>query len=95
MIGRAALTEALTRGAGAAVLKKLLLAETPGNDNSREKQFPHVHPDQSLHIALERMGAGGLHVLPVVSRASVQQLLGIVVLDDVLQAYGVGAGGPT
>jgi hypothetical protein len=28
-------------------------------------------------------------VLPVVSRANVRQLLGIVVLDDILKAYGV------
>ena len=35
------------------------------------------------------MGTSGLNVLPVVSRANVRQLLGIVVLDDVLGAYGV------
>jgi hypothetical protein len=35
------------------------------------------------------MGASGLNVLPVVSRASVRQLMGIVVLDDILHAYGV------
>jgi CBS domain-containing protein len=36
------------------------------------------------------MGTTKLHVLPVVSRANVRQLLGIVVLADVLEAYGVG-----
>jgi CBS domain-containing protein len=36
------------------------------------------------------MGTTKLHVLPVVSRANVRQLLGIVVLEDVLEAYGVG-----
>jgi CBS domain-containing protein len=35
------------------------------------------------------MGASGLKVLPVVSRANVRELLGIVVLDDILDAYGV------
>jgi CBS domain-containing protein len=50
---------------------------------------PHVHPDHQLSLALERMGAGGLNVLPVISRADVRKLLGIVVLDDVLRAFGV------
>jgi chloride channel protein, CIC family len=54
------------------------------------KDFPHVHPDHALSLALERMGTTKLHVLPVVSRANVRQLLGIIVLEDVLEAYGVG-----
>lgn len=52
-------------------------------------QLPHVHPDHTLSQALERMGSTKLHVLPVVSRANVRQLLGIVLLEDVLRAYGV------
>jgi CIC family chloride channel protein len=51
--------------------------------------FSHVHPDHSLHLALERMGAAGVDVLPVVSRADVHLLLGIVQLQDVLHAFGV------
>jgi chloride channel protein, CIC family len=50
---------------------------------------PHVYPDHSLSVALERMGNTGLNVLPVVSRANVRQLMGMVALDDVLDAYGV------
>ena len=52
-------------------------------------EFPHVHTDHSLHSALDRMGAAGVEVLPVVSRANVHQLLGIVTLDDVLALYRV------
>jgi len=52
--------------------------------------FPHVHADQGLDQALERMGANRIQLLPVVSRADVHQLLGVVTLKDVLQAYGVG-----
>jgi chloride channel protein, CIC family len=55
------------------------------------EKLPHVHPDHPLSLALERMGSAKLHVLPVVSRANASQLLGIVVLEDVLNAYGVGA----
>jgi len=51
--------------------------------------FPHVHPDQGLDLALERMGANQLEVLPVVSRADVHKLEGIVTLRDVLSSYGV------
>jgi len=51
--------------------------------------FPHVHPDQGLDLALERMGANQIEILPVVSRADVHKLEGIVTLRDVLDAYGV------
>jgi chloride channel protein, CIC family len=55
------------------------------------KEFPHLHSDQSLTIALERMGAAGLDALPVVSRADVRKLEGIVALQDVLKFYGFAA----
>ena len=51
--------------------------------------FPHVHPDHGLDLALERMGANQLEILPVVNRADVHKLEGIVTLRDVLNAYGV------
>jgi CIC family chloride channel protein len=51
--------------------------------------FPHVHPDQGLELALERMGANQIEVLPVVSRADVHKLEGVVTLLDVLDSYGV------
>jgi CIC family chloride channel protein len=54
-------------------------------------EFPHVHADHSLHLALDRMGATQLDILPVVSRANVHQLEGIVTLPDVLALYGVGS----
>jgi CIC family chloride channel protein len=59
----------------------------PGDD------FPHVHDDHSLHLALERMGATQLDTLPVVSRANIHKLEGIVVLQDVLDLYGVASRG--
>jgi CIC family chloride channel protein len=51
--------------------------------------FPHVHPDHSLHLALDRMGASQMDLLPVVNRANVHQLEGVVTLQDVLALYGV------
>ncbi len=52
-------------------------------------EFPHLHADQSLTVALERMGAAGLDALPVVSRADVHKLEGIVALTDVMKLYGL------
>jgi len=42
-----------------------------------------------LHLALERMSAAHLDLLPVVSRADVHKLEGVVALRDVLDAYGM------
>jgi CIC family chloride channel protein len=55
------------------------------------QEFPHLHSDHSLTVALERMGAAGLDALPVVSRADVNKLEGIVALQDVLKLYGLAS----
>ena len=49
--------------------------------------------DQGLDLALERMGANQIEILPVVSRADVHKLEGIVTLRDVLDSYGVNMPG--
>jgi CIC family chloride channel protein len=54
--------------------------------------FPHVHSDQGLDVALERMGTNQIDILPVVSRADIHKLQGVVTLPDVLNSYGVGRG---
>jgi chloride channel protein, CIC family len=54
--------------------------------------FPHIHADQGLDLALQRMGADHLDILPVVNRADVHKLEGVVTLHDVLDAYGVTRG---
>jgi CIC family chloride channel protein len=51
--------------------------------------FPHIHSDQGLDLALERMGTNQIEILPVVSRADVHKLEGVVTLRDVLDSYGV------
>ena len=83
VIGLDALQQALARRGAAKRLSELLDAQN----------FPHVHPDQSFHLALERMGAAHLDVLPVVSRADVHKLEGTVTLQDVLDSYGVSSSG--
>jgi CBS domain-containing protein len=52
-------------------------------------EIPHVHKDQPLGLALARMGDTGHNALPVVSRGNIREIIGIVTLVDVLNAYGV------
>lgn len=59
-------------------------------DLVNDVNFPHLHADQSLDFALERMGTNHVQVLPVVSRADIHNLVGIVTLNDVLESYGLG-----
>jgi chloride channel protein, CIC family len=80
MMTAGALQRAQANGGGQRALGELLDAES----------FPHVHADQPLSFALERMGAAHLDVLPVVGRADVHKLEGVVTLQDVLRSYGVG-----
>ena len=51
-------------------------------------QFPHLHGDHALSFALDRMSTSRVDVLPVVSRANVHRLEGVVSLRDVLDSYG-------
>jgi CIC family chloride channel protein len=78
MVTKAALEKAVTDGISGSTLTDLI----------GKQGFPHLHSDQSLTVALERMGAAGLDALPVVSRADVHKLEGIVALQDVLKFYG-------
>ena len=50
----------------------------------------HLHPDHSLSVALERLGASGHRQLPVVSRADARRVLGVVTLDGVLAGFRLG-----
>src|ERR1700722_15541827 len=79
MVSLSSLQKALTEGATQQPLSAILPTD----------EFPHVHMDHSLAMALDRMGANQLDVLPVVNRANVHKLEGIVTLQDVLRLYGV------
>jgi len=83
---------------GIVSLQQLRQANGDGDAGKRLSEFvngadfPHVHADHSLHLALDRMGASHLDLLPVVNRANVHQLEGVATLQDVLDSYGVGTG---
>jgi CIC family chloride channel protein len=85
VVSVATLERQLAEGAATATLGELV----------HNHAFPHVHPDQSLDLALERMGGAQLEALPVVSRMDVHKLEGIVTLRDVLDSFGVRLPGPT
>lgn len=48
-------------------------------------RLPAVHPDQSLDVALRLIG--GHSLLPVLNRADLSRLEGVLSLDDILGAY--------
>ncbi len=90
MIRRAELDRSLNGGNGDRTLA-VLLGGRLGMWAPTAEEFPHVHPDQNLSVALERMGDAHLDVLPVVSRANLRELSGIVTRNDVLRAYGIAS----
>jgi predicted transcriptional regulator len=63
--------------------------EQPLKDLVETLQVPHLHTDHPLHLALERMSTYHLDVLPVVHRANIHKLEGVVTLPDVLNAHGI------
>jgi CIC family chloride channel protein len=79
MLSRETLERALADGRKEQPLKNIV--ET--------QQVKHVHMDHALHLALERMSEYHLDVLPVIHRADIHNLLGVVTLRDVLDAYGI------
>jgi CIC family chloride channel protein len=84
LLGRSAIESALAGDKAEQSLRSLL----------DSLDFPHVHADHALHLALERMSGAHVDILPVVNRADVHQLEGVVTLKDVLDSYGVNPGGP-
>ena len=87
MIRTADVATAIAAGRGSTSIRELL--DQVNAAPSEEGAVLHVHGDQPLGLALTRMGTTRHTVLPVVSRADVRMLLGVITLSDVLKAYGV------
>ena len=66
------------------------LARDPASDSLKslvDGGFIHVHPDHPIDVVVERFGhSGGL--LPVVSRADVTRVMGVVRLHDIVKRIG-------
>jgi CIC family chloride channel protein len=88
MLTRAQVEQEIAAGHGGRVLGELLPVDLPSPLLTSEN-FPHLHMDHPLDIALRRMAQSKLNVLPVVGRADIRDLKGVVSLSDILQAYGV------
>jgi chloride channel protein, CIC family len=87
MVRSSDIAAAIKQGRATATVRDLLDELDP--DANDDEAVPHVHSDHPLGLALTRMGATRHTVLPVVSRANVRTLLGVVTLPDILRAYGV------
>jgi len=83
------LAGAEARGEGDRLVATVTEEFPAGEEMEEGPEFPHLHPDHNLSLALERMGVAHRNALPVVSRGNVRQLLGVVTLEDVLKVYGV------
>jgi len=67
------------------------LVPEPGDaETLTEENFPHAHTDHLLDVAMRRIAASGLKVLPVVGRDNVRALRGTISVPDILAAYGIG-----
>jgi chloride channel protein, CIC family len=84
MVSSEQVRHALQHGEEARVLAQWLPAQPGPLTASR---FPHVHPDQTADVVLQRMGQSGSDVLPVLSRSDIHQLLGVIALHDMPSAY--------
>jgi tetratricopeptide (TPR) repeat protein/CBS domain-containing protein len=82
------LDRALADGQGERTLGQLVPAPDP--EKLKAGEFPHLHADHSLDIAMRRLAETGLRVLPVVSRTNIRELKGTVSMPDILAAYAMG-----
>jgi CIC family chloride channel protein len=89
MVRLGELKKAVGDGRGDWEVADLLPADQPVESLTAET-FPHVHEDHPLDTALRRMSQAQMNVLPVVSRANVRQLKGIITRRNILDAYEVG-----
>jgi CIC family chloride channel protein len=82
------LDRAVKEGQGGRTVGQLVPAPDPERLGAEE--FPHLHADQSLDIAMRRLAETGLKVLPVVSRTNLRELKGTISMQDILAAYAMG-----
>jgi chloride channel protein, CIC family len=86
MITLAQVREQMEEGHGGRPLGELLPADIP-NALLTSENFPHLHMDHPLDMALRRMAHSKIDVLPVVGRADIRDLKGVVSMKSILEAY--------
>jgi CIC family chloride channel protein len=70
-------------------ISELMTLGPAESTHNEVEDLPHVHPDHPIELALERMGMANLSVLPVLDRANVHLVRGIVHGDEILRSYGI------
>ena len=90
MVTKAQLRQAVESGRGAQSLAALALSgEAIGRPGYH---YPYVHTDHSLDTAMRLLAQTGMEVLPVVSRTNLREVVGMVTVPEILNAYGFGDG---
>jgi len=87
MVTASELDSATEHGAGCKTVSEILEPLPLGHLDA--DNLPHVHSDHPLDLALHRMGEMHLDVLPVVGRANVREIVGVITLPDILRTYGI------
>ena len=88
MVSAQRVDQLITEGKGDTVLAELV--DPPGpTEHLSNDNFPHLHPDHTLDIALRKIAETGWKSLPVVSRDNVREWKGTISLQDILATYGV------
>lgn len=67
-----------------------ILEGLSSNDSITAENFPHVHLDHSLDTAQRRMANSRTNVLPVINRTNIRRLTGVLAMEDIQRAYGLG-----
>ena len=62
-----------------------LASDQASGAKARPQELPHLHPDHSLDVAMRRIAEWPL--LPVVHRADMNKLVGVISLADILETY--------
>jgi CIC family chloride channel protein len=82
------LSQAMAAGRGGELLAQIVPEPGPSETLTSEN-FPHLHADHTLDVALRRIAETGWNVLPVVSRDNVREWKGTISLLDILATYGL------
>ena len=82
------LDRAIAEGKGESTLSELV--PVPDPERLSAEEFPHLHADQPLDMAMRRLAESGLKALPVVSRTNLRDLKGTISMQDILAAYAMG-----
>ena len=88
MITLAQVEQELAQGNDNRTIGELLPVDVPDALLFAEN-FPHVHMDHPVDVALRRMAHTQFNVLPVVGRTDIRDLKGVVSLGDIMRAYSV------